>query len=241
MKHLEKFTTVNSGDIENWNPKDILEPKTSYTGTKNLNFEIGKKVEELLKEYGLCVSDVGPGDWLKQQDIVLKSEKIFKEYRVHLGIIIPWEDFLDSSLVDGIKSFDNLTKKEKKELEDEYESSKMNDDTRLEFSVFLPAGIQNYNLTFAALSDASNYLLMLNNCIPQIFDGNMIEDCLKDEPKNFKCFLNSKDLKITNDNIEDVNSINYRIYKDSKFFLELEDVLKNNTKFFINDWLNLLK
>lgn len=240
MRHLEKFSTVKSSDIENWDPQQILNKEKNikqYTGTKDLNLKLGLEVQNLFDEYGLHV-DVGPGDWLKRQGIVLKSEEKFKEYRVHLSKILPWEDFLESEGISE-EEFDELSEKEKEKLQDEYHSSKIDHDSNMEFSVFLPLGTKN--LIEAALADASVYLKMLSKCLPEIFKCNTIDDSLRDETDGFKCFLNSKELKITNDNIEDVPMINYRIYKDSKFFVELEENLENDTMNFINDWLKLIK
>jgi len=231
-KFNEEINTVNFSDLENW---DIKKDRV-YTGTKNLNLDIGQKVFNLLEEYGL-LAEVGPGNFLTRQNSVLASEKQFREYRVHLSKIKPFNEYLDD---EGIDDFDKLSKKEKIRIQKEYESRKIYGDTNLEFSVFLPSDIKSYDITNSALYDASNYLLVLSDCIPELFKG--IEDnVLIDNTKGFKCFLNKKDLKITNDNIEDVPAINYRIYKDSKFFGELINEWDGNETALINDWLNLIK
>jgi hypothetical protein len=109
-----------------------------------------------------------------------------------------------------------------------------------EFSVFLPLNSKNVEL--CALCDASNYLKIINECTPEMFTG--VEDnILADNTKGFKCFINSKGIKITNDNIEDVPMINERLRKDSKVFSDLNrEIFRSETesKKFIQDWLKII-
>lgn len=61
-----------------------------------------------------------------------------------------------------------------------------------------------------------------------IKSGNYEDDALRNETEGFKKFINAKGLKISNENIEDVPTDNYRIYKDLKFIVELKDVCDKN-------------
>ena len=64
---------------------------------------------------------------------------------------------------------------------------------------------------------------------------------LSDNVSGFKTFINRKKIKITNDNVEDVPTIEYRLYKDSKFFGRLRDVIGDyDAKELINRWLEFL-
>jgi len=136
-----------------------------------------------------------------------------------------------------------MSEKEQQNLEQKYNNyiPSSSDYECVEFSVFLPINCKNIEL--CALCDASNYLKIINECTPEMYTV-VEEDILSDNTKGFKCFINAKDVKITNDNIEDVLMINYRLRKDSKVFYKLNtDIFndKSETKEFINDWLKILK
>ena len=126
------------------------------------------------------------------------------------------------------------------ELKDEY-SKDYGDDTRLEWSVFLPLGTSS--LEQSALVDSSNYLKLLSESYPDMFKNQLeYTNALSDNPDGFKKFINNKGIKITNKNVEIVNSICTRLYKDSKVFGCFRECIgKQKTKQLIQDWLKLIK
>ena len=110
------------------------------------------------------------------------------------------------------------------------------------FSVFLPK--LGGNVKQAAMSDASHYLKMLNDVGLYLWKGILRNDeALSDTPDEFKKFLKHNNIKITVDNIEIVTTINYRLYKDSRFFPKFEelcDQVGEDSKTVISKWLSII-
>lgn len=224
IKKFEEIKTIKSSELDSWDTKQISDQK-KYTGTKNLNKDIGAKMIEVFNNYGFFVMGVGPGDFLGSYHILLEPEKNLREYRVKLGLNDTWENFLDSNGYSE-EEFNELDIKEQQQLEKDFNRQGDISDGNMEFSVFLPNGVKDEN---AAFSDAFEYLKLVQNSIPQMYTDPILEEprsggVLNDLPDEFKKFINNKGIKITNENVEDVNTINYRLYKDSKFFYELKEV-----------------
>jgi len=245
MKNLKtfeesKFSTVKSSEIgDSWSVDAIhnREKEKSLTGKKDLDLKLGAKVIELLSEYGLFPS-VGSGKWLHHWKLVLDSEKNFKEYRVELGEKKSFKDWLDYEEID----YNNMDDDEQYRIEVQYDNLEPEKDHRgLEFSVFLPVGTKN--LEESAMSDASKYLYTLSNSLPEVYKDKLeYSGTLSGNPVGFKKFLSDKELKITNQNIEDVPMIETRLYKDNKFFYHLEDTIgKHEMSELIERWLKLIK
>lgn len=240
MKHLEKMDIVNSANMGDWSAnKPIV-----YTGHKDINYELGSKVIDLLAEYGLGVVSVTPGDWLKRYQILLPDEQNIKEYRVQIGKKQGWDDFLsDYEIENDIEDYNKLSQKKKEKINSIYDELPyefgVNDE--IEFSVFLPNNVNDVNK--AAMSDASTYLKLLSESgLNDIMRGVAEYHVLFDEPDGFKNFINNKRISITNKNLEYVIDISTRLYKDSKVFNAFEDNIGDReTKDLINNWLNLIK
>jgi len=233
-KFNEEMKTVNYSDLKNWNVDKLSQPKI-IIGNKELNIKLGSEVSKLLEEYGLFI-DVNEGDWMKKYQLLLPDETNLIEYRVSIGEKETWEDFLDYN---GYE-YDELSKKEKKEIDKEFEKREVISDPPIEFSVFLPNNVEN--LEYAALADASVYLKLLSDSnLKGIMHGHCDRNVFGDETYGVKAFLKLKKIKINNDNIEDLLIVESRLYKDSKAFTLFEDVLEGNFKPFFNDWLNLIK
>lgn len=233
MKHLQsnenKLQFMRFKDMENWDPKQ--NKNTNLTGKKKLNINLGQKVIEFFNENLLFVS-VGPGDWIKRQNLLLPDEKNLKEYRVTIGKRQEYKEWLEWNGYDD-------SPKMKKEWEEETPDY---DDDFLEWSVFLPVGTNN--LESAAMADSSTYLKLIIDTFPYVVE-NYIDikygGAIVDNPEGFKKFINSKDINITNNNVEIVGKINRRLYKDSKVFGEIREFLGNyETKEFIKKWLKLM-
>lgn len=231
----EEINTVKSSEMDNWSVKKEID-NSRYSGSKQFNFELGQRVLDLLEENGLTVTSCEKNDWLNKHNLLLAPEKSFIEYRVHLGKIKPFDEYLEW---EGIENFDNLSKKKQKEIEVDYERGKIDDDGYMEFSVFLPLSIKT-NLIQAALSDASTYLKILNETFPDVIRGN-IDDAFFDYTEETIKFINKKEIKIKNTNLKDVVTINNRLHKDSSFFGQVQYLFDDHfCKELFNAWLDLL-
>lgn len=238
MKHLNEnnkkkgiLKFMKFKDMENWDPKQN-EDKEKLTGKKKLNTNLGQKVIEFFEENLLFVS-VGPGDWIKRQELLLPDEKKLKEYRVTIGRKNTYEEWLEWN------GYDDSPEKEK---EWEEETPDFEDRDCPEWSVFLPVGTKN--LEGAAMADSSTYLKLITDAYPKVVEYHIDTrhgGALGDDPDGFKKFINKKGVNITNDNVEIVNKINTRLYKDSKVFGEFREILGDyETKEFMKEWLKLM-
>lgn len=229
---LKKFS-----DMDTWSAAPSPD-KTVYNGTKTFDLSLGDKVIELLESYGLAIASVSKGDYLARQRLLLEPEKNFIEYRVTLGILIPFEEYLENEGID----YDELSEKDKKNVDDEYHKSKVySRNSNMEFSVFLPVGIDVVNLKRMAMCDASVYLKNLKDCIPSVInlDISKYPEALFDYTSETTAFINRNNIKITNDNIDEAVTVSSRLYKDCKFFREVSDVIDDYKELF-NDWIKLL-
>ena len=240
QKFNEQIKIVNSSDMENWSGEKPI----TYSGSKKINYELGSEVIDLLAEYELGIVSVFPGKWLHGQELILPDETNFKEYRVKLGKKQSWNDFLENynDENDTETEYDDLSEDEQEKILDIYNELpyEVNDD-EIEFSVFLPNNIKN--IESAAMSDASTYLKLLKNSnLDAILNGHCEYQIFFDYTKEVSNFINNKKIVITNKNLEDIKTVSYRLYKDSKVFTSIEDNIgESETKQLINDWLNLIK
>lgn len=239
LKFNEEIKTKNFSELDNWNIKN--NDNRTYNGTKNLNPIIGDKVIDLLDEYAICVTSCGIGNWLNDHKLLIGKESLFLEYRVHLGKVISWKDYLDYEISGD---FDELSEDEQQELKNDYEKYKINNDTNAEFSVFLPSNLKNKSeseIIRYALSDASNYLKLLNESIPEAINSYFKYDVFGTNTKETVDFINKNNIEITNKNLDSVVTISYRLYKDNKFFKQFEEEFGSDTrKLLFNKWLKLL-
>lgn len=115
------------------------------------------------------------------------------------------------------------------------------------FSIFLRD--ENRHLSLQKESDVLEiyesvywYLSFLNICCEDVYKcTNKCEDIFKYDIDNFKSILEELDLHITNKNLERIQQISYRLYKDSKFFYELKEHLGKGTyEQFIRDFEYIL-
>jgi hypothetical protein len=243
MKHIktyeDKLRFKNFKDMENWNPKE--EDTIKYTGKKTLDLSVGQRVIDFFEANDLFIS-VGTGEWIKKQDLLLPDEKDFKEYRVNIGTKQSFQDWIEWEY--GDKPED----KTDEELEKEYDNVEIDyEDSKPEWSVFLPVSIKGeFEIKKAAMADSSIYLKIITDAFPDI-SRNYIDSrrgALYDDPKGFKKFINNKNVKITNQNIEMVTTIDTRLWKDSKVFGCFRSEIFDGeweTKTFIEEWLKLIK
>lgn len=239
-KFTEKIETRSFSDMENWS----TEKKIVYSGNKKIDYKLGSKVIDLLAEYGLGIITVGTGKWLHGQSLVLSDETNLKEYRVEIGRK-NWDDFIENYNDENDTEYDDLSEEEKQTVLNTYNELPYEENTRygrdtIEFSVFLPNNVTDINS--ASMSDASTYLKLLNDSGFELFSDFGEYDIFFHETEPTKKFINGKKIKINNNNLEVINTISYRLYKDGKVFDAFKDFLEESTaKELINDWLNLIK
>ena len=102
-KFNETMTTKKFSEMgDTW----LVQNKKVYTGTKQLDLQLGSKVIDLLEEYGLGIMSVGSGKWINDQHLLLPDETNFQEYRVNIGKRIEWKDFLEN---EGYEEYDIRT------------------------------------------------------------------------------------------------------------------------------------
>jgi hypothetical protein len=243
-KFNEEIKTTNFSDLEEWSVPDPVKKKI-YSGKKILNLELGSKVIELLHEYDLGIKSVDTGKWLNHQQLLLPDENNLKEYRVHIGKRPSFDTFIDNYEYENDVDYKKLSLEEQEKLREMYDEddSLMESEyvTDVEFSVFLPSNIKQ-NINEAAMSDASIYLKLLNNSIPDIIHHYVDNDVFLSDTKEVINFINLKKIEITNKNLEFVKTISYRLHKDSKVFAAFEELIddKNDKDNLFNDWLKLL-
>lgn len=235
-KFNEEMKTINYSDLKKWDIDNSLHPKIKI-GNKVLDIKLGAKVLELFNNYGFDIR-VGNFEWVTKQKLLLPDETNLIEHRVEIGKKQSWEDFLDYT---GYE-YDDLSKKEQIKITDEFENKKFfNNESDIEFSVFLPENVEN--IEYAALADASIYLKLLHDSnLKGVMNGASEYNVFGDETSGVKLFLKLKKIKITNDNVEDIVTVSNRLYKDSKVFALFEEELEGRHNFnnFFNEWLALI-
>lgn len=244
MKRLKKFEdikSINSSEFDgNWDIGSAIN-KQKYIGKKNLDLKKGAKFEKILNENRIFIDSIGKGKFLTNNKIVLPPEKDFQEFRVTLGTKRTLENFIDYEYSYSLEDYEELDFDEQEKIDKEFSNIEIDTDiARMEFSVFLPLGLKN--ITHAALADALEYMKLIKNSIPNMLNGDIIENSLIHDIDNFKKFINNKKIKITNENIELAPLVNYRLYKDSKFFYEFKEGCENQDIYYkdlINDLLNI--
>jgi hypothetical protein len=238
----ESMIIKKSSEIDSWSPSRILdkEKDKQLNGKKYLNLKLGEKVIDLFTSYNLSI-EVEPGDYLKKMHLLLDIEKQFKEYRVIISYKRSLDEYIDYEY--GGKenidiSDDELQEEYKKWVDDGYD--------KIEWSVFLPMNVSNSNLKASAMSDSTTYLLLISKTYKDMLKGYMLEysNALSEYPVAFKKYLNNKNIKISNKNIELVTTIESRLYRDSKAFSYFKELLNDfdldSSKFF-KKWLKLRK
>jgi len=236
-KFNEKLKMTNFSDMENWSGKKEI----TYTGNKKIDYELGSKVIDLLEEYNIGIITIGPGKWLHGQKLLLPDERNFQEYRVQLGKKQDWDDFLNDYENDNEVDYNKLNEKEKEKINNVYNELPYEEyhNASIEFSIFLPNNITDINE--AAMSDASTYLKLLNDSGFNLFSDFNEYDVFYYETIPTKNFINGKNIVITNNNLESINTISYRLHKDGKIFSLFEEFVGKEVKELFKYWINLIK
>ena len=243
-KFNEEMKIVKSSEMDNWSYSNSKKENIK-TGTKTLDLNLGAKVIELLSEYNLGVEAVSQEKVLEKWQILLPDENNFVEYRVTINRKQNWEDFIDEYEYENNIKYDKLNDEEQEKIQVVYDNLPYDEsDDYSAFSVFLPTNIDKSKLQEAAMADASNYLkLLYKSELECVLDGRCsYNSVFIDYIEGLKKFTILKNIGITNNNLELVQTINYRLYKDSKAIYLFEELLgsKSNSSKFFKEWINLI-
>jgi len=204
-----------------------------------------------LKEVGIGIYEIQDYAWMKQQKLLLDDEKKLKEFRVKLGKYYSkekfqddWGDFLDENDDENNSYKDDI-------IEDKNKIGTIEEtDNNVEFSVFLPdtkfrdKNDEKYDLFVAAcMTAASAYFKTLKLSLTDVYKLPPINrNNALWEPELLGKFLNYHMTLVDNQNLKKATNGIYRLYKDSKFFYELEELLnKTDYEWLMNEFSKIVK
>jgi hypothetical protein len=220
---MNKLRIKKWSDLDSWDPNEI-----NYQPIKSgdINNKEVLKIMTVLEKYGLYVTSVGTGEYLKRNDIIIGNEVNYKEWRVTLGYKRELYDWLELEYNISKEDFNELNDKEKSDYELEWNDLEPTEsDYDFSFSVFM--GTEKTNLKNKGIYFGWKYLKLLEKSFgyDYILNHESPEnDHFEDLTKGFKNFVNNYGIKINNDNFDVLLKINYRLYKDSKFLSLLWEI-----------------
>lgn len=200
--------------------------------------------EKLFKKYKLKIKEFSYGGYICDNER-FPNEKKFREVRVELGQIHGKEHLKDMHGYDSLKNYNsnldnysrdkNSLKYFKEDLKKVENEIPYKIDNNLEFSFFVKyeedsiLSINNKEYIHSVYESAFFYMSFLMSTMPQVYNEKRFDhlSAFIEFTDSYKDVLSYIDLNITNDNIEDVQSISYRLYKDYKFFYELREHLRD--------------
>lgn len=207
----------------------------------------GQAFLKLLDSFNLGIIKVVQEDYLWndkfKNSVTFPAEFKSTEYRVYLGAIDDPKELMENY---GYKSLDDAKKEKdkdhKKRFEKEYKNAinripKESAHQRLEFSVFFRKELSSEYLRSKECFEecgeqAFGYFGLLMESIPVVYKKPLGLDsfeALTSETDSFKDLLKATNVEITTDTIELAKNLAYRLYKDTKFFSELEEELGKGT------------
>jgi hypothetical protein len=237
MKYIDTFenkiSTISSKDlVDSWTIDKKVYKKGNNLSTNDL-----KTVDDIvaiLSKYGLQLK-VNSENYLlsKNMNLSLNFEKGFKEYRVYVYHTVSFEEYVEN---DGL-SVETLSEEESKEYASYYDSYLNDLDTDAIFSVFLSPN--NKNILENAIINALSYLNLIYKSFIDVIIHEWVDNNLfREYTEQFITFINSINFKVNNKNLSDIVDIEYRLYKDSKFFIELREMIgDSNFRNLINELL----
>lgn len=197
-------------------------------------------IKNIFKEVNLEILDIMPKTYLSPfNTLPFEEKKGLIEYRVELGKRLDEEWLMERHEIDeptvkaykekwsesGVKDFI----KDKERLG---EIVPIDNNYQL-FSVFLP---KTSNLKSTIFHDkvwdcAANYMNILSNSYTKVFiDGRLNlegNNALHIDSEEFIKYLDEVDITINNKNLPIVSNIEYRLYRDNKFFYYLNEYFKD--------------
>jgi hypothetical protein len=217
----------------------------------------GQAFLKLLDSFNLGIIKVVREDYLKSDKSISSStfpiEYKCIEYRVYLGKIDDPKELMESYGYDSLEDLKNEKNiKDKKDFKKEYKNIidriPKESNQKLQFSVFFNKVLSQKYLKSEFCDEecceqAFYYFRLLMGSFPDIYKNPLnidTYDALTCEIDNFKNLLKNSDVEITTDTLELAKNLAYRLYKDTKFFYELEEELgEKNYKIFIEffEWI----
>ncbi len=185
---------------------DILQVmKRKYLPPNTFPFEEKPNLIEYRVELGKILDE----EWF--MDMYGVEKPTIQEYKKEYGEDVYLDDFIkDKNRIGTLESLDN---------------------GRMEFSVFLPLAKDLKSPLFLnkIWVCAVNYLSLMFHSFPKVFGDlknkkkDLIESnsAILEDTEGFSSLLNKVGINITNDNLYPIEHINYRLYKDNKFFNEV--------------------
>lgn len=221
-------------DLDTWS---IRPSKEGIINGTQVDLELASKIQEILNSYGYDVEVIGTGNFIEQQDALFGHESKLIEYRAEVKEKYNYDDWKSDYLIDLSNDRDisvedlekELTEAEIEKMNAEYEEVPYTDIAygNIAYSFFVGKNIKSDMLQAAALYYGYLYMNLLMKVDESIImRGNLIEDTLYESPDGFKEYLSHQGININNKNVERVTKVNYRIYKDSKFFGEAQGEIK---------------
>lgn len=209
-----------------------------------------KKTRELFRKYGLDVHSFEVRSFLSPNYLFPQEEK-FKEVRVHLGAICDEDWLRDQYEVITVEEYKNRFSHEhlkdfKKDLKKAEEKNIREISESLTFSVFIKKEDFNHlsikkeeDILF--VYESAFYYMQFLKYVPKVYEAIYDDDVFPSDIESFVEILNCQGIEVTNDNLEVIPKVSYRLYKDSKFFYELSEFLGDRVKEkFINEFLDLI-
>lgn len=177
------------------------------------------KIIDLLNGYGYDIEVIGSSEFLDKYSITFGNENNLIEYRAKIVEKESKESFEeDYRHQNDISS--KMTDEQQDAMLEEYDRLEYSDmNGTCEYSFFVGKNIKKTILKQAAVYYGYLYTKMLNDIDADIvIKGDINDNLLDGNPDKFKVFLEANGIRITNKNVERISNVNYRIYKDSKFF-----------------------
>ena len=204
-------------------------------------------LQELFKSINLDIIDIETDKHSplhKDNLFPFEKKSNLTEYRVELGQVLDEKWLMNQHNIE-----EPTTEAYKKKFGGKWMNDFINDenklgtlehiqDYKLVFSVFLPATKDVMSPIFLnkIWSSAVNYLSLISNTYIDVVGNlkrssiNLLEPngAIFENIDDFSSLLNEVGVKVNNDNLSPIEDINYRLYKDSKFFYELDSYCDSN-------------
>ena len=203
-------------------------------------------IEKLFKKYKLKINGFSYRVYIDDNQ-KFPGEVGAQEVRVSLGEIRDKEWLKDWHGSDNLETYisnnGKYIDKFKKDLDRVENEIPFDVDNQLEFSIFVKMDDQSLNINNSehislAYETAFMYMNFLMSTLPQTYNNSLdYLSAYSEYIDEFKEVLEQTGVSINNDNIELIEPLAYRLYKDSKFFYELKEHLGKGTyKSFIEDF-----
>lgn len=232
MREMRHIKPMNEASIQY---KKLSELGGNWSGQNtgkgmigDINLELGQKVLAFLYDNNLTIEvDQARG---YSPITPLGNENKLIEYRCSVQTRISDMEEVEENYKyeNDIEDDADLTDDQRTEMMKHYDNSFTDVEGNLAYSVFLNANFPPERLNEAGAAEGLIYLRMFSSCFTEnVRTGQYDENALGNEVDGFKSYLKYCKLRITNANVEMVTDINYRIYKDGKFFMIANDEISD--------------